>query len=334
MPAGWAKVGRAAAWGVVLGFSAATIAEASAIFLGRNWHAVIPGVAFRSAQLSHDDLMDAISRYGVRTVVNLRGTSADLDWYQAESRATRDADIGQEDVTLSAYRLPAPDELRRLVDVLDHAEYPLLLHCRQGVDRTGLASALLLLLRTDAAPAQARKQLGLRYGHVAIGPTWVMLEFMDLYDGWLQRQGRPHSPEALREFADHGYCPSYLRGTVELLEMPTGLRVGTPAAVRVRAVNTSPEPWALHPGTETGVFVQVLIFGPDWRLIHRGRAGQFEATVPPGGSIDLTLALPPLPVPGPYHLLIDLADANRYAFSQFGNHPLEVMLTVGDGRRE
>ena len=154
MPAGWKKIGRAAGWGVGLGLTAALAVEGGSIFLGRNWHAVIPGQAYRCAQLSYDQLVDSVRGSGVKTVVNLRGTAPDLDWYVAESRATRDTDICQEDITLSAYRLPAPDELRRLVDVIDHATYPVLLHCRQGVDRTGLASAILMLLRTDATPTR------------------------------------------------------------------------------------------------------------------------------------------------------------------------------------
>ena len=329
MPAGWTKFGRAAAWGVVLGLSAAVAAEAGATFFGRNWHAIIPGQAYRCAQLSHDQLLDSIHKSGIRTVVNLRGSSPDFDWYLGESRATRDADIDQEDITFSAYRLPSPDELRRLIDVIDHAKYPLVLHCRQGVDRTGLASALLLLLRTDATPKEARRQLGPRYGHVPIGPTWCMLECLDLYETWLQEQGRSHSPDALREWADHGYCPSYLRGRLELIEMPPALRVGTPTAIRIRATNTSPLPWHLHPGTESGIHVRFILFGPDQNIFHIGRAGQFEATVPAGGSVNLTVALPPFVVPGQYRLWADLADGNRCAFSQFGNTPLELALTVG-----
>ena len=141
MPAGWAKFGRTAAWGVVLGLRPPSAPRPATIFFGRNLHAVIPGQAYRCAQLSHDQLLDAHPQNGIRTVVNLRGTSPDFDWYRDESRATFDADIGQEDITLSAYRLPSPDELRRLIDVFDHAEYPILFHCRQGVDRTGLAAA-------------------------------------------------------------------------------------------------------------------------------------------------------------------------------------------------
>jgi protein tyrosine/serine phosphatase len=329
MPAGWAKFGRAAGWGIVLGLAAGTAAEAASIFLGRNWHVVIPGQAYRSAQLSYDQLGDAVHQYGIHTVVNLRGTSPDFDWYLGESRATCDADVGQEDITLSAYRLPAPDELRRLVDVIDHAEYPLLFHCRQGVDRTGLAASVLLLLRTDATPAEARRQLGLRFGHIPIGPTACMLQFMDLYESWLQRVGRPHSPDALREWADHGYCPSYLRGRLELIEPPNGPKVGSPAAIRIRAINTSPEPWHFHPGTETGVHVRFLVFDPNWKLVQIGRAGQFEATVPPGESLDLTLALNPPANPGRYLVTADLADSNRFSFSQFGSQPLELAVSVG-----
>jgi hypothetical protein len=328
MPAGWATIGRTAAWGIVLGLTVAAATEAGTIFLGRNWHVVIPGQVYRSAQLSYDQLLDSARANGIRTVVNLRGTCPEFDWYLAESRATRDVDIGQEDITLCACRLPAPDELRRLVEVIDYAEYPLLFHCRQGVDRTGLAATLALLLRTDATPAEARRQLSLRYGHVSIGPTWCMLRFFDLYDAWLQRQDRTHTPAAMREWADGGYCPDYLRGRLELIDPPS-LKSGAPAAVRIRAVNTSPEPWHLHPGTETGVHVRFQVFSPDAKEVLAGRAGQFEATVPPGGSVDLTLALPAIR-PGRYAVRAELIDANRFAFSQFGNPPLEFALTVGE----
>lgn len=324
-----ATIARAAAWGIVLGLVSAAGVELCTTFFGRNWHVVIPGEAYRSAQLTRAEYRDAIRDNGIRTVVNLRGTSPDQDWYLGESRATCDADIAQEDVTLSAYRLPAPDELRRLIDVFDHADYPILFHCRQGVDRTGLAAALLLMLRTNATPNQARRQLGLRYGHIALGPTWVMFQCLDLYEAWLRQSGRPHSPAMLREWADHGYCPANLRGRLELIGPPPSLRVGVPAALRVRAVNTSPEPWQLEPGTETGIHVRYTVCSAGGTP-QVGRAGQFRYTVPPGGSVDLTLTLSPPKQPGTCLLLADLADGNRYSFTQFSNDPLELMLFVGD----
>src|SRR5262249_41924745 len=161
-----------------------------------------------------------------------------------------DLDISQEDITLSANRLPPPAEIRRLVEVLDGTEYPVLIHCRQGVDRTGLASAAVLLLQSDVTLAQARRQLSLRYGHVPAGPTRCMGEFFDLYEDWLREQGRPHSREAFRDWACAGYCPAYCRGRLELIEPPGQLRAGAPAALTVRATNTAVRPWRLVPGTE------------------------------------------------------------------------------------
>jgi protein tyrosine phosphatase (PTP) superfamily phosphohydrolase (DUF442 family) len=327
MPAGWAQFGRAAGRGVVLGLTAAVAVEAVTVFLGRNWHAVLPGAAYRSAQLSPDQLVAAAGRHGIRTIVNLRGTCPNADWYLAESRATRDGDLNQEDVTLSAMRLPSPDELRRLVDVLDHAEYPLVMHCRQGVDRTGLAAAMLLLLRTDATLADARAELGPRHGHVPIGPTRNMLRFFDLYEDWLRRHDRVHTPDALREWAAGGYCPGRARGRLVLTAVspPTA---GAPVAVHIRAINTSPEPWPLHPGTETGVHVRFLVFDPDWKTVQLGRAGQFEATVPPGGAADLVLAVDPLPRPGRYFVIADLMDGHKCSFTQLGSQPLELPIQV------
>jgi protein tyrosine phosphatase (PTP) superfamily phosphohydrolase (DUF442 family) len=320
---------RAAARGVALGLAAALAVEVGWSVLNHNWHAILPGRAYRCGQLSPAQLADRGRHYGIRTVINLRGLCPDQDWYLGESRATGALDIAQEDITLSAYHLPAPDELRRLVDVLDHAEYPILIHCRQGVDRTGLASALLLLLQPDVPLPVARRQLSLRYGHVALGPTKTLGQFFDLYEEWLRERGESHSPAALRAWAAGGYCPGYCRGRLELLTPPAGpLPAGEPAALLVRAHNTSPRAWPLRPGTEAGVHVRFLVFDPDWKLVQVGRAGQLLADVPPGGRIDLTLALAAPPRPGHYFLLADLLDRNQCSFSQLGGEPLELEFQV------
>src|SRR5262245_21605521 len=102
MLARWAQFGRAAGRGIVLGLVAAVAVEAGSVFLGRNWHDLLPGAAYRSAQLTPDQLAAAVHEHAIRTVVNLRGTCPTADWYLDESRATSDVDVGQEDVTLSA----------------------------------------------------------------------------------------------------------------------------------------------------------------------------------------------------------------------------------------
>src|SRR5438128_1483969 len=98
------------------------------IFVGSNAHAVIDGRVYRTAQLDGDDLAGYIREKNIRTVINLRGHCPEMDWYMAEAAACTAAGVSQEDITLSANRLPPPTELRRLIDVLDHTEYPILFH--------------------------------------------------------------------------------------------------------------------------------------------------------------------------------------------------------------
>jgi hypothetical protein len=104
--------------------------------------------------------------------------------------------------------------------------------------------------------------------------------------------------------------------------------VGQPAALRVRAHNTSIGYWRLTPGTETGVHVRYQLVDPDRRLLQVGRAGQFTGRVAPGEHLDLTLALTAPPRPGRYQLWADLQDRNRCTFSQLGSEPLEAVLQV------
>jgi len=353
---GWHSTSRrTAVWafrGLLLVCVAAVGFEIYRVYFASNWRTLLPGRVYRSAQLSHDEFVKRIREHGVRTVVNLRGCSSDFDWYREEARATAELDIAQEDVTFSANRLPPPDELRRLVEVIDRAEYPLIIHCRQGVDRTGLAAAVILLLTTDTSFAEARGQLGLRFGHVAFGPTRAMTQFFDLYEQWLAARGLSHSREAFRRWAIHEYSPGRCRGTLEWTGMDES-RLDTrhetrdtrhemngsclvsrvsclaaePLALRVRARNLSSEVWRLLPGSGTGVHVRFMVFDEAFRVVQVERAGLFRTEVATGGCIDLTLAIAPLP-PGNYRLVADLLDGQQSSFSQYGMEPLTLDLHV------
>src|SRR5262249_17248271 len=131
--------------GCLLGLAAARLTRAAPVALGRTFHAVVPGRAYRSAQPTTADLERAVREYGVRTVVNLRGAGEPFDWFLEESRATHRLGLAQEDLCFSSYRLPAAHEVRYLVEVFDRSAPPLLIHCRRGADRTGLVATVFLL---------------------------------------------------------------------------------------------------------------------------------------------------------------------------------------------
>jgi protein tyrosine phosphatase (PTP) superfamily phosphohydrolase (DUF442 family) len=319
---------RAAAWGCGTGLLLAVGIESVRVLVGRNLHAVVPGRVYRCAQQSPTGLERLVREHGIRTVLNLRGCCYPFPWYVGEARATQQLDVAQEDVCLSSGRLPSVTEMRYLVQVLDRTEYPVLIHCRRGADRTGLVSALVLLLYTDTGLAEARRQLGPRYGHVALGKPAYLDGFLDLYAEWLGVHGVRHSPLAFRRWIEQDYCPGECRVVLEPLDLPDSLPLGRPAAIRIRAHNTSVRTWRLRPGSNAGVHAAFVIGDSQARCVAAGKAGLFDAEVAPGESIDLKLALPAVHTPGHYYLVVDMVDEQQGWFYQLGSQPLHRELDV------
>jgi protein tyrosine phosphatase (PTP) superfamily phosphohydrolase (DUF442 family) len=144
---------------------------------------------------------------GIKTVLNLRGSHPEQIWYRDERQATLDAGATQIDMALSSCEWMSRVQLRALINVLDTCEYPLLVHCWRGSERTGLVSAFTELLRSDGTLADADAQFSLRYLFVRAGDGKVTAEHLDQYEAWLKRQGLAHSPEQLRRWAAEGFQP-------------------------------------------------------------------------------------------------------------------------------
>jgi protein tyrosine phosphatase (PTP) superfamily phosphohydrolase (DUF442 family) len=319
-PRSRASLGRIIALGVLLGAALAIAVEIGRMFLDRNRHEVIPGRVYRSAQLSPDELERYVRKHNIRTVVNLRGRPAS-DWYPAEARATQTLGISQEDITTSASRLPPIGEVRQLIDVFDHSEYPMLIHCQQGADRTGLAAAIYMLLHTDADFAKAFRQCSPRYGHVPLAATAAMDEFFDLYERWLADHGVEHSPTRFRNWATRVYCPGHGRARLEWHSAPKVVETGKPAVFVLRAYNTSSETWRFSAGSRSGVHASYVVAATNGETVFSGKAGFMDATVPPGGFIDLDLPIAANLATGRYFLWVDMAD-RKASFIQYGSEPL------------
>jgi protein tyrosine phosphatase (PTP) superfamily phosphohydrolase (DUF442 family) len=314
--------------GLVSGLLLAAAGHLGQLLWKSNWHVVLPGRVFRSAQLSQEQTLAVIRDQGIRTLINLRGKCEFDSWYYDECRAAHDAGIAHEDISLAAGRLPPMTELRYLVRVLDRAEYPILIHCRQGADRTGLVATLILLLYTDAEPAEALQQLSIRFGHVRLGQTRYMDQFFDLYAEWLAEQGEKHSPAAFRHWLERDYCPGVCRAAIEPLDLPRCVPADRPWLARVRAHNCSVRTWPLRPGKSAGVHLGYQVLDRNGRTIHEGRGGLFHADVPRGQSIDLTVAMPPLKEPGWYGVMLDMIDEQQCWFFQAGSPTLQWQVEV------
>jgi protein tyrosine phosphatase (PTP) superfamily phosphohydrolase (DUF442 family) len=312
----------------VVGGVLATAVEAVRVLAGGNFHVAVPGRVYRCAQPSASRLEQLVRTHGIRTVVNLRGCCPNMAWYQDECRVTHQLDVAQEDICLSAGRLPSVHEIRRLVQVLDHTEYPILIHCNRGADRTGLAVTAYLLLHTAADLSEARRHLGLAYGHLSFGKTGQLDRFFDLYAAWLRDQRLEHACVHFRRWAEREYCPGECRCELELIDPPAWVPCGEPTALQLRVRNISLAPWRLRPGINAGIHARYVLYDDQSRGIRMGRAGLFHGEVAPGQTIDLTLALPAVYEPGHYRLFVDMVDEQHCGFFQTGSEPLEWDMEV------
>ncbi len=166
-----------------------------------------PGRLFRSCQMPADALGQTLLDRRIKTVLNLRGPNPSSEWYRRELAATLASGATQVDVPLSSCIWMSRLQLRTLLEVLDRSEYPLLVHCHWGSERTGVTAAIAELLREGSTLDDARSQLALRFLYVRLGDGRIMAEFVDQYESWLAGLGMPHSPSVFRRWAAEDYVP-------------------------------------------------------------------------------------------------------------------------------
>src|SRR3990167_147796 len=159
-------------------------------FLGFNYysgnvHVVAPGKIIRTGQLDEKQLSRYTQQYHIKTLINLRGAWPGNGWYQVESQFVATQRIHYRTFRFSSYDLPTKSQLRALVNALLAYPKPLMFHCEGGADRTGMASAIsLILFNPTATEAQIRKQASWRYN--AISNRSVGYQVMRNYFAWLK----------------------------------------------------------------------------------------------------------------------------------------------------
>jgi protein tyrosine phosphatase (PTP) superfamily phosphohydrolase (DUF442 family) len=172
-----------------------------------NFGVVQPGRIYRSGQMPARALTETLRQYHIKTVLNLRGENLAEEWYQHELAATLAEGATHIDIAMSSCIWMSHDQLEALVQTLESAERPLLVHCAWGSERTGLASAFAELVRSGSTMADARQQLSLRYLFAPLGDGKMMAEHLDQYESWLAANRRVHSPDEFRRWVSTGFRP-------------------------------------------------------------------------------------------------------------------------------
>ncbi len=169
-----------------------------------NLGVVDPGQVMRSAQPT-TQLNVWARKFELKSVLNLRGGGSADWWYGHEIQAAQESGVIYYDLPLSATRRPTRRELLQLIDLLNRCPYPLLIHCKSGADRTGLASALYRMVRRGEPPESALAAFSIEFGHIPLFGTEHLHEPLLEYAAWLKTHQLVHEPDRFRTWVRNDY---------------------------------------------------------------------------------------------------------------------------------
>ena len=132
-----------------------------------NFHTVEEEKFYRCKQLSAERFEHYINKFGIKTIVNLRGES-DSGWWHDEKTIAHKHGVQHFDLPLSPFNPPSIEEILALLYIYETTPRPILIHCLQGADRTGLAAAMWVLDQQEKSNDEAEKQFSLFYRHAEL----------------------------------------------------------------------------------------------------------------------------------------------------------------------
>ena len=153
--------------------------------LWTNMHQIAPKV-WRSNHPT-PSRFDKLAAQGIRTIVSLRGSTT-APWALLEQEACTRAGITLETVALQSRAAPQKEELQRLILLFRNVEKPMLIHCKSGADRAGLASAIYLIVIKGLPITEARRMLSFRYLHLRWSTAGVLDFLLDEFASSGQNQ--------------------------------------------------------------------------------------------------------------------------------------------------
>jgi protein tyrosine/serine phosphatase len=168
-----------------------------------NFGSVVPGRLYRCNHPTPMRLRNLKRRYGLTAVINLRGATGTGSYHLSRDAALK-LGLAYHDLALESRGAPHRDRILRLLEIYRSTPGPMLLHCKSGADRAGLAAGLCLLFEGGSAN-DALRQLSWRYGHIKQARTGILDAFFLRY----QREGEGR--EAFLDWLDRDYDEAALR---------------------------------------------------------------------------------------------------------------------------
>jgi protein tyrosine/serine phosphatase len=181
--------------------------QTSIVRLTKNFYEVDPGKFYRSAQLSPTELEEVIKKYGIKTVISLRGAPENSYWVPGQKKVLEANGVQFHSFSWTTDFFPDTEQFKGYLNLLKTGEFPVLVHCRTGADRTGEATALYAIDYMKMPKEEAiEKYLSFKYWHVQkFHPAKA--EFVKRYSGMDEALSNYNhcAPENIA-FAEPGHC--------------------------------------------------------------------------------------------------------------------------------
>ena len=172
-------------------------------------HEVTPGRFYRSGQMTEKGLRETIEKYGIKLVINLQHEEPDpllLDRWMGKG-VIREKELckklGVRYVLLTPDLLPPDNQLTDepaavkdfLRELDDESNYPVLIHCKAGLHRTGRLTAIYRMEYQGWGEGEALRELRANgYGfYMASEADEYIIQFVQNY---VPRSQRPKLPVA------------------------------------------------------------------------------------------------------------------------------------------
>lgn len=185
---------------------AAYIYRTSVFRISKNFDVVDDGKLYRSAQLTTEELEEVVQKYHIKTVISLRGSPSRTDYYEPEADTTERLKIKFVPIPMSDVYYPLESELKEVFSVFENpTDYPVLIHCRVGTDRTGMIAALYERVYMNKSVDEALEELTFAHWHVRyLRPAMsdFVRKFKDLK--WVLNDYKLCSPE-FSKYREPGY---------------------------------------------------------------------------------------------------------------------------------
>jgi protein tyrosine phosphatase (PTP) superfamily phosphohydrolase (DUF442 family) len=130
-----------------------------------NFAEVDGGKLYRSAQPTREGLQLARDRFGVRTVISFRS-------FHSDRGVAEELGLQYHRIPFAAWHVTSEDAVRFLQLATEPRNYPILVHCQHGADRTGTMVAVYRIFVQGWSTEQAIAELP-RFGFHAI---WANLK--------------------------------------------------------------------------------------------------------------------------------------------------------------